>query len=74
MIQRGMPHTQSERAWKILAMWDDMLPRFVKVMPRDYQRMLEAIQRAEAAGSVAMKQSWWPLKKIKTMSPVVSGN
>jgi glutamate synthase (NADPH/NADH) large chain len=50
MIQRHAEHTQSERAWKILAMWDDMLPRFVKVMPKDYQRMLEAIQRAEAAG------------------------
>jgi glutamate synthase (ferredoxin) len=50
MVQRHADHTKSERAWKILAMWDEMLPRFVKVMPKDYKRMLEAIKRAEAAG------------------------
>jgi glutamate synthase (ferredoxin) len=50
MIQRHAVHTQSARAWKILAMWDEILPRFVKVMPKDYKRMLEAIKRAEAAG------------------------
>jgi len=26
------------------------VPKFVKVMPRDYQRMLQAIKRATAAG------------------------
>jgi glutamate synthase (ferredoxin) len=29
-----------------------MLPRFVKVIPRDYKRMLEAIARAEEQGLV----------------------
>jgi glutamate synthase (ferredoxin) len=27
-----------------------MLPKFVKVMPKDYRRMLECIDRAEKAG------------------------
>jgi glutamate synthase domain-containing protein 3 len=34
----------------VLAAWDEMLPRFVKVMPRDYKRVLaERLRRAEAA-------------------------
>ena len=43
-------YTKSTRAWKILAEWDRRVPQFVKVIPKDYQRVLEAIQRAEAAG------------------------
>jgi glutamate synthase domain-containing protein 2/glutamate synthase domain-containing protein 1/glutamate synthase domain-containing protein 3 len=50
MIRRHAEYTQSERAWKILALWEEMVPCFVKVMPRDYQRVLAAIKRAEAAG------------------------
>ena len=32
----------------MLDAWDEMLPRFVKVMPRDYKRVLEASARAHA--------------------------
>jgi glutamate synthase (ferredoxin) len=34
----------------ILANWDQMVPKFVKVMPRDYKRVLQAIQNALASG------------------------
>ena len=50
MISRHGDHTKSTRAWKILAEWDRRVPQFVKVIPKDYQRMLAALQQAQAAG------------------------
>ena len=34
----------------ILANWDAFVPKFVKVMPKDYKRMLACIERAQAQG------------------------
>ena len=50
MIQRHAEYTQSERARKVLALWDVMAPRFVKVLPKDYKRMIQAIQRVTQSG------------------------
>jgi glutamate synthase (ferredoxin) len=50
MIDRHARHTNSERAKNILKLWDDMVPKFVKVMPKDYKRMLECIDRAQKSG------------------------
>ncbi|MCI0396404.1 MAG: glutamate synthase large subunit [Chloroflexi bacterium] len=50
LIWRHALHTGSRRAWHILAAWDQYRPCFVKVMPRDYQRMLQAIAQAERDG------------------------
>ena len=50
MIQRHAGYTQSKRAWQILALWEEMVPKFVKVLPKDYHRMLQAIKRVTAAG------------------------
>jgi glutamate synthase (ferredoxin) len=50
MIKRHAQYTGSQRAERILAFWDEMVPKFVKVMPNDYKRMLQAIQVAQAAG------------------------
>jgi glutamate synthase (ferredoxin) len=50
MIHKHLEYTKSGRARKILAMWDEMVPRFVKVMPKDYKRMLQAIKRVKEAG------------------------
>jgi glutamate synthase (ferredoxin) len=50
MIQRHADYTQSDRAAKILAHWDEFLPKFVKVMPRDYKRVLQALKNALDAG------------------------
>lgn len=46
VIQRHVDYTQSEKGARILADWEAMLPKFVKVMPRDYKRVLQAIQKA----------------------------
>ena len=50
MIRCHAIYTKSERAWKILASWEAYAPKFVRVMPKDYQRMLDAIRRAETEG------------------------
>jgi glutamate synthase (ferredoxin) len=50
LIRRHANYTGSRRAQKILAGWEDYLPRFVKVMPRDYKRVLLAMERVTAAG------------------------
>jgi glutamate synthase (ferredoxin) len=50
MIHRHAQYTRSQRAFKILALWEQMLPKFVKVMPKDYKRVLQSIRRAKEAG------------------------
>jgi glutamate synthase (ferredoxin) len=50
MIQRHAEYTGSERAKHILKLWEEMIPKFVKVMPKDYKRALAATKRVEAAG------------------------
>jgi glutamate synthase (ferredoxin) len=50
LIERHRQHTGSNLAEAILAQWESNVPRFVKVMPRDYKRMLTAIARASEAG------------------------
>ncbi|MBW2415025.1 MAG: glutamate synthase large subunit [Deltaproteobacteria bacterium] len=44
LIQAHFRHTRSRRAENVLEKWQDMLPRFVKVMPRDYKRVLKGIE------------------------------
>jgi glutamate synthase (ferredoxin) len=50
MIRQHAEYTNSELAWRILGDWDHRIPKFVKVMPKDYRRMLEALERVRAAG------------------------
>jgi glutamate synthase domain-containing protein 2/glutamate synthase domain-containing protein 1/glutamate synthase domain-containing protein 3 len=47
MIEKHYKLTNSERAGNILDTWDDMVGRFVKVMPIDYRKALERIRQAE---------------------------
>ncbi len=34
----------------ILDDWDNLLPKFIKVLPSDYERVLDALARAESKG------------------------
>jgi glutamate synthase (ferredoxin) len=43
-------YTDSRRAWDTLAVWEEMVPQFVKVYPKDYKRMLSKIHEAKATG------------------------
>ncbi|MBI5692848.1 MAG: glutamate synthase large subunit [Verrucomicrobia bacterium] len=50
MIQKHLDYTKSHRALDVLADWDKFVPKFVKVMPKDYKRMLACLERARAQG------------------------
>jgi glutamate synthase (ferredoxin) len=49
-IEKHAEYTKSQKAISVLANWDNLVPKFVKVMPRDYKRVLQAIQNALASG------------------------
>jgi glutamate synthase (ferredoxin) len=74
MIRRHAEYTTSERAWKILALWGEVVPKFVKVMPKDYRRMLEAIKRAEKEGLVGDEAIMVAFEENKKDLARVSGN
>jgi glutamate synthase (ferredoxin) len=42
--------TGSGKGDRVLAAWNDMVPKFLKVMPRDYKRVLQHIQKALSDG------------------------
>ncbi|MEO6875678.1 MAG: glutamate synthase large subunit, partial [Opitutaceae bacterium] len=50
LIEKHFDYTKSVRAKEILDGWKQFLPKFVKVLPKDYKRMLASISRAEAQG------------------------
>jgi glutamate synthase (ferredoxin) len=50
MIEQHLHYTGSQRAREVLADWDANVPRFIKVMPKDYKRMLACIKRAHEQG------------------------
>jgi glutamate synthase (ferredoxin) len=50
MVTSHQTWTGSARAAALLADWDASLTKFVKVMPQDYKRVLQALERAKAAG------------------------
>lgn len=50
MLENHAINTRSTRAAMLLRDWDTTLPRFVKLMPKDYKRVLNAIHQATASG------------------------
>ena len=50
MIERHLVYTGSPRAQQVLGHWDEMVGRFVKVYPRDYRHVLEALERVRSEG------------------------
>jgi glutamate synthase (NADPH/NADH) large chain len=46
MIERHLHHTGSTLARRVLDNWELMVPQFVKVMPTDYKRVLQARRAA----------------------------
>ncbi|WNG40023.1 glutamate synthase large subunit [Archangium violaceum] len=46
MIERHLHHTGSALARRVLDNWELMVPQFVKVMPTDYKRVLQARRAA----------------------------
>ena len=50
LVERHLVETGSAVAARLLADWDAALPRFGKVMPKDYKRVLDAARLAEREG------------------------
>jgi len=50
LIEKHLAYTKSPRAKALLGSWDKTLPKFVKVLPKDYKRMLACIDRAQGQG------------------------
>jgi glutamate synthase (NADPH/NADH) large chain len=50
LVERHRAETGSAVAGRLLADWERALARFVKVMPKDYKRVLAAASRAELEG------------------------
>jgi len=50
LIQRHQTFTHSERAEKILGDWKNVIPKFVKVMPQDYKRVLQSLKKVQSQG------------------------
>jgi glutamate synthase domain-containing protein 3 len=50
MIERHYGYTKSARARQVLDNWNDFVKKFLRVLPRDYSRMLACIARAHEQG------------------------
>ncbi len=50
MVFRHAEYTGSRRATEILLSWDEWVPKFVRVIPNDYQRVLETRKRLLVSG------------------------
>ncbi|CAA2988747.1 Glutamate synthase [NADH], amyloplastic [Olea europaea subsp. europaea] len=53
MIQQHLRHTNSELAKEVLADFETLLPKFIKVFPRDYKQILASTQEKESAKAAA---------------------
>jgi glutamate synthase (NADPH/NADH) large chain len=56
LIERHLHYTNSAVARRVLDDWQDMLPKFVKVMPVDYRRALEEMQANQSRPPQPSKQ------------------
>jgi glutamate synthase (ferredoxin) len=74
MLKRHAVYTRSARAWKFLALWDETATRFVKVIPKDYRRVLECLREAEARGLVGDEAMMAAFEANKNDAARVSGN
>ncbi len=50
MVRKHAEYTHSERSRQVLADWSNEVPRFVKVYPNDYRRVIETQKRFKASG------------------------
>jgi glutamate synthase (ferredoxin) len=62
LVRKHSEYTRSNRAAKVLAAWDVLRPKFVKIMPRDYRRVLAAQAQAQAEGR---EPTWDELLGVK---------
>ena len=74
MIKRHVEYTHSEKGKDVLARWTTLSEKFVKVMPKDFKRMLEAIKKVEQAGLSGDEALMAAFEENKNDLARVSGN
>jgi glutamate synthase (ferredoxin) len=74
LIRRQYEYTDSPVAKRVLDNWHAYVPRFVKVMPRDYKRMQEAFARVAAEGLTGDEAAMAAFELNKNDTARVSGN
>ncbi len=74
MIECHVAATGSARGRDVLVRWDELAPQFVKVMPRDYKRMLAAMQDVRRAGLSGEAAIMAAFELNKADAARVSGN
>ncbi|MCG3209159.1 MAG: Ferredoxin-dependent glutamate synthase 1 [Anaerolineae bacterium] len=74
MIERHVQYTNSALGGRVLAGWAGLLPKFVKVYPKDYKRMLEIIAQVEAQGLSGDEAIMAAFEQNKNDLTRVSGN
>ena len=50
LVRRYAEYTSSPRASRLLAFWDETVPRFVKIYPNDYRRVIETQKKFRKSG------------------------
>jgi len=74
MVKKHVACTGSRRAAAILDDWIEFVPRFVKVMPNDYRRMLDTLAWVEQAGLAGESAEMAAFEANKADARRVSGN
>ena len=74
MLKRHAVYTHSVRAWRLLALWEETAGKLVKVMPKDYRRVLEELEKAEATGLAGEEALMAAFEANKNDASRVSGN
>jgi glutamate synthase domain-containing protein 3 len=55
LIERHVEYTGSPRGKWILDQWSEMLPKFVKVFPHEYKRVLGVVRNQDAVTAMPVK-------------------
>ncbi|MGO8670253.1 MAG: glutamate synthase large subunit, partial [Capsulimonadaceae bacterium] len=74
MIRQHAELTCSRKAAYVLDNWTELAPMFVKVMPRDYKRMITAIEKAKATGLTGDEAAMTAFEENARDVARVSGN
>jgi len=74
MIETHVTLTSSAYAKSILDNWEQMLPKFIMVIPTDYKRMLEALDRANMSGLTGSDAIMAAFEENKNDQSRISGN
>jgi len=74
MIERHLRYTRSVVAKRLLDDWQGTVAKFVKVMPFDYKRMLDALRRAEESGLSGEEAIMMAFEENKNDVARITGN